>query len=209
MALVIPGVARVSARWVLGGLEEAVNSFHFRYVGDFLGQGSANALGGLVRDFYNSCLPHITGAAVLTNIKAYDISTTPASVFDVAFTPLTATPGGGPAPFQLTSVISWRSNTAGRSGRGRTYMPPPPVNSLVNNGVAGAGGRPSAAPALITAFNAAADAMVAAAATAGTPMVIAASRPTPRAIGITSARVGDIYDTQRRRRAGQTESYTS
>lgn len=101
-------------------------------------------------------------------------------------------------PAQCATVISLRTAFATRSGRGRFYLPPLGVGVLD-------GGRLSAAAIsnLDAAFTAFFDAYV----TAGLSPVVR-NRTLHESTTVTEARVGDVIDTQRRRRNKLQEAYT-
>nr|CRY97176.1 hypothetical protein [uncultured prokaryote] len=102
-------------------------------------------------------------------------------------------------PFQCALVISTRSALATRSGRGRFYLPPIAEGNTV-------GGRLSstAQAAVVTAGSQ----FFAALATGGLEPVIL-NRSTLAQTTITQFDVGDIIDTQRRRRNGLIEARTT
>lgn len=93
-------------------------------------------------------------------------------------------------PFQVAEVISLRTDLATRSGRGRFYLPPLVTTSMDS-------GRMAASSQLIL-LDAASSMM----STLNTAMLepVVYSRSTLAGTPITSIDVGDVYDTQRRRR---------
>lgn len=93
-------------------------------------------------------------------------------------------------PYQCATVVSLRTVFATRSGRGRFYLPPLAVASII-------GGRLT--PANTSAIADAAETMMTTLQSAGlTPVVY--SRVAKAAVTIVSVDVGDVIDTQRRRR---------
>lgn len=110
---------------------------------------------------------------------------------------LTGTDVGQMLPFQCATVISLLTASATRSGRGRFYLPPLAVSVLD-------GGRISAASlaTLDTAWTAFFDSLN----TSGLTVVVR-NRASHISTGVTSARVGDVIDTQRRRRNKLQETY--
>lgn len=102
-------------------------------------------------------------------------------------------------PFQVTPVVSLRTAVANRSGRGRFYAPSPAVDTQ-------AGGRMTAGSQGNLADSAAA--MLTSLDGAGLQPVLF-SRTTFNTTPITSLDVGDVLDTQRRRRNQLIETRTS
>lgn len=102
-------------------------------------------------------------------------------------------------PFQCAPVVSLRTSSATRAGRGRFYAPSPAVDQQ-------AGGRLTAGAQ--TALADAAAAMLGTLSGAGLePILFSNTTLTRRAI--TSLDVGDVIDTQRRRRNQLVEQRTS
>lgn len=101
-------------------------------------------------------------------------------------------------PFQCATTISLITAVANRHGRGRFYLPPLSAGVLD-------GGRLSAATvsSLDTAFTA----FFAELTTDGHTLVVR-NRTGHVSTPVTEARVGDVIDTQRRRRNKLTETYT-
>ena len=118
----------------------------------------------------------------------------------------TAVTGQGPDdhPYQTSIVLSLRSPLAGASGRGRLYIPATGV-ATVNTTL-----RPSAVN--VTSYLAGAKGYLQAIQTALTvtvPDSILAvwSRTLGTTLGVTRIQMGDVLDTQRRRRDAQIENY--
>lgn len=102
-------------------------------------------------------------------------------------------------PFQCASVISWRTALATRAGRGRMYLPPLAVSTVDT-------GRLSAAA--VTAVVNAATAFVNSLDGSGLNPILF-SRTTFAQTAITGGDVGNVIDTQRRRRNKLIEARTS
>jgi len=102
-------------------------------------------------------------------------------------------------PFQCAPVVSLRTNTLSRSGRGRFYAPSLAVDQVV-------AGRMS-----ITARDTLADAAesLVAGLTAGGGTLVIYHRGSASTTPVTSLDVGDVIDTQRRRRNKLIEDRTS
>lgn len=112
---------------------------------------------------------------------------------------LTGTDAGEMLPFQCATVISLLTASATRHGRGRFYLPPLAVSTLDT-------GRTSAAAitTLDTAWTAFFDSLN----TDGVNPVVR-NRTGHVSTPVTSARVGNVIDTQRRRRNKLVEVYTA
>jgi len=111
---------------------------------------------------------------------------------------LTGVASGEMLPFQCATVISLLTNSATRHGRGRFYLPPLAVSQTDQ-------GRVSAAAMIVldTAWTAFFDSLN----TDGVTPVVR-NRTGHVSTTVTSARVGNVIDTQRRRRNKLTEVYT-
>jgi len=112
---------------------------------------------------------------------------------------LTGVDAGEMLPFQCATVISLLTASATRHGRGRFYLPPLAVSTLDT-------GRTSAAAitTLDTAWTAFFDSLN----TDGVNPVVR-NRTGHVSTPVTSARVGNVIDTQRRRRNKLVEVYTA
>jgi len=93
-------------------------------------------------------------------------------------------------PFQCASSISWRTALATRAGRGRIYLPPLAV-SVVNAG--------RLSSAAVTTIVGAATQLVNGMNTGGLALILF-GRETHTQTPVTGGDVGDVIDTQRRRR---------
>lgn len=115
---------------------------------------------------------------------------------------LPGTAAGEPLPPQVSMVVSLQTAVANRAGRGRFYLPAPTVASVSAHVIASA---------TIAAVAAAAGALFAGL-DAGTITPVIYHRTGSMAgtvTNLTSARVGSVFDTQRRRRDKLIETYTS
>jgi hypothetical protein len=110
---------------------------------------------------------------------------------------LTGVNAGEMLPFQCATVVSLLTASATRHGRGRFYLPPLAVDTMTN-------GRTNSATLTIldTAWTAFFDSLN----TDGVTPVVR-NRTGHISTTVTSARVGDVIDTQRRRRNKLTETY--
>lgn len=108
----------------------------------------------------------------------------------------------GSLPLQCSPVVSIRSSTAGSRGRGRMYLPPPITNSVGNNGRMTSTVTGNIADGLEDYFVA----METATHTMG---IISAVGGIWQFYNANSIRVGDVVDTQRRRRNALAEVYAT
>jgi hypothetical protein len=135
------GVLSFDSRCTISGTNVIVNTWHISVSGQPL-NSEATALVAAVGAFYNSYTTsrvgsHITGSRVLYFLESWWTKPTfdgnhnqltkgrfNTDPFIVPATPHTSAAGGGGTsiPPQLASVLSWRTATSGRSGRGRTYI---------------------------------------------------------------------------------------
>ena len=97
---------------------------------------------------------------------------------------------GQSLPFQCALGVSWKTDLATRAGRGRIYLPPISVSNM-------AAGRVGASS--VTGIVAAVDAFWAALDTAGLALVIR-HKAVHSSTAVTGGNVGNVIDTQRRRR---------
>lgn len=106
---------------------------------------------------------------------------------------------GNQLPYQVAVVISLQTDTATRHGRGRLYLPAPDVSMCTNGGLSST---------CLTNLDAGFTALFDSLNTDGlTPVV--RNRTAHSSTTITSARVGSVFDTQRRRRNKIAETYTA
>lgn len=112
---------------------------------------------------------------------------------------LAGTNEGESLPYQCATVVSLLTNQRNRSGRGRFYTPSPAVDQV-------AGGRLAAAAvtATLTGAGELIDGLTAASLT---PVLY--SRTTKETTVVQELRVGNVIDTQRRRRNKLVEEYSS
>lgn len=116
--------------------------------------------------------------------------------------PVTGGLAGSQLPPQIAEVISLRTGDPGRSRRGRMYFPPLGVAALFGDGTLHVSRRAELAQAMADFFTGVnGDAFVASTA-------FVASDVLQALIAINEVRVGDIFDTQRRRRNALDESYS-
>ena len=163
----------------------------------------------------------IQAEAYVQNLRLYPIGTdghaipappfavgTPAILTTTSNTVIDGTGSGQMLPPQNSIVLSYRTQQVGRRGRGRGFQPAP-----MATGLAGSNNPTIASGTVTTVANAAAALMAALTTTSdGTsPAVrpIVTGSPWVNYAAITQVRVGNIMDTQRRRRNALVETVTS
>lgn len=106
---------------------------------------------------------------------------------------------GNQLPFQVAVVISLLADSATRHGRGRLYLPAPDV-SMCTNGALSATCLTNLDTGMTALFDSLNTSVL-------TPVI--RNRTAHTSLNVASARVGSIFDTQRRRRNKLTETYTA
>jgi len=101
----------------------------------------------------------------------------------------------GGLPLDCSIIISWRTASAGRSFRGRTYLPPFHSNQIVD----GASGPPHLTSATRVALAVQAEALLDALVAANAPLAVYSRKEGVGANTIVGGYIDDQWDTQRRR----------
>ena len=119
---------------------------------------------------------------------------------------------GGILPPQTSIVVSTRTNQFGPSARGRMFLPPPPVAYNAGAGVIASSSITALQAGLVTWFeacqvNGTLNGSWALPIVAGTNLIGAQRTYGPYAL-IKQFRIGDVFDTQRRRRRSISEVYS-
>lgn len=122
------------------------------------------------------------------------------STFERSIAPVASTGGGNMLPHEVAVCASLLSAVYGRSGRGRVYLPPPAYGALTTTGRLDATIRGTMATAMATYCADTTDQSLFAA---------VASRTTTAIHRVLTVKVGDVFDSQRRRRDALSEVYTS
>lgn len=101
-----------------------VNTFHFRQENELAVDEPGK---DLVDAFENFALPSyramVTSIARIVQYSVYGI-TDPLYVYEDSPLPAAGLVSGEALPLQTSPIITWRTGLAGRSRRGRTYLPP-------------------------------------------------------------------------------------
>lgn len=117
---------------------------------------------------------------------------------------ITPVPGSGaitPLPNQCAVVASLKTANAGRTARGRMYLPAPNTSQLTESARLG--------PTQVAAYVDAMQTYLSGATTNGLGTVVASAVLFGALRPVTDVRVGDVMDTQRRRRDELLEVYTT
>lgn len=126
----VPDVAHVRLEGVVDG-QQTINDLDFRLSGGIVLATLQSLVTNLGDWFTLSFAPVVSEAWSTVAIHARDVSAEFSFVVDVAPTPTAGGVSGEPAPNNVAACISFRTGTAGRSFRGRNYIPAIP-NSLVD-----------------------------------------------------------------------------
>lgn len=151
--------------------------------------------------FWTVMAPHVCTDVVMTRATTISLNESTGQQINRQDRPVNR-PGTSVAdclPFQVTPVVSLRSDTATKRGRGRFYFPSLAVDAQAGGTLVGA---------VQTDLADAAQAMLLQLQTAGLQPVLL-SRDTMTQRDVVSIDVGSIIDTQRRRRNQLTETRTS
>lgn len=90
---------------------------------DPLDQSLANVIGNVLSDAYSELLGATSDSFTWDSVTVTDVRTVDGPQFTAAsFAPLDGTDAANPLPYQTAGLISWGTNTRGRSFRGRTYL---------------------------------------------------------------------------------------
>jgi hypothetical protein len=168
-----------------------------------------------------SWMPHTThhGIARVTGASLYPCGTLGTAIggnvaHGTFLTPVSGTGSGNSLPLENTVVLSWGTNRLGPKGRGRIYSPVPPTSILTGTGIIDAtlqGDYLANGKALIEGLSYSGS--------GGTnphvrvvvtgPSDSGGISPFTQYATINQIRVGEVVDTQRRRRNKQPEAYVS
>lgn len=204
----------------MDGNEEWATGFHIGATdggsGNFdVSQAWVDALLPLWQTFFTSSSTAIINVCKTVGIKAgvvigetgkFDVDTIKTATYG---TPVAGTSTSPIFPAQVALVAQLRAAGTGLGTKGRMYLPGP-AHSMQGNGKIAASNALTVAQNLRTFFDAAETA------TDSPGYIINVSKgrvgvpfTAPINKRVTEIRVGDVYDTQRRRRNGLTESYST
>lgn len=201
-SLVVPNAGLLRFIWTLAGAQYAINVLGVQNPsGSGITQGSTNSLGAAIKTaLTTSGFVGVAGTQIaLQNIGLRNINVPNQAEFLDNGAPVVGTGSGNMLPPQIALCVTLRTALAGRSFRGRCFLPGFTEEASEANGTCVAGAATTAA----NFINAVRDACTA----AGLPLAVI-SRPqldgTPSSAGfatpVTLGVVRDlVWDTQRRR----------
>lgn len=202
-------IYRVTASGTLYGVEKWANVFHVSAIGDI----NDNALFKPFEDFYGHASTGIlflctgatggsTNGVVMNQLSWQAVSNPAPPVTKVEnYIGLQNTAGG--LPVDVSLVISWRTTRAGRSYRGRTYLPPMHSNRSSDTG----GVMPAPTAATMTFVKVAAAKLINDLVLASYPLYVY-SRKLHDGTAVTNGYIDNAWDTQRRRSKSQPTTRT-
>lgn len=147
---------------------------------------------GKFHDFYDAVKAYFpNGQSFTIGSQLLNMETTPPTVLPIAPVSVSGTDFSGYCPPQCAVVVSWKTLSASRSGRGRSYIGPIGRAGETTNG--------TPTPAFATALQTAATALIAGLSSVSCQKVLY-NESTRAFIGVASAVVrGGSFHTQRRR----------
>jgi hypothetical protein len=146
MALVVPQAALMRLIWSLGGSPYAVNVIGVRKTGAaVIDQALANTVGAQVKAAFSSSghTGSIGAQASLAQVGLRDISSPNNVEFLDGGAAVPGTDGSTLLPPQVAFVVTLRTARAGKSYRGRVYLPGFATGALAAGGLVNAGIRTS------------------------------------------------------------------
>lgn len=152
--LIVPNAAQMRLIWSLSGALYALNVMGVVNAGGIaITQSLANTIGAAIKTAFNTNQAAFTNVAVsLANVGIRDIRTANSAEFLDAGAATPGTQAGDMLPPQTALCITLRTAFAGRSFRGRVYLPGP---GEAGNGATGASLNVATGVAFITAVKAA------------------------------------------------------
>jgi len=121
----VNGAATVRLIWNLGGAEGAINVYGAVVTGALtFNQALADALGSAIKSAFTSQLaPHISGGVSLAKVGVRDLRTDNQAEFIDTGAAVVGTGTGDLLPGQVALCVTLRTALAGKSFRGRSYLP--------------------------------------------------------------------------------------
>jgi len=195
---------RVDFQGTIYGIEEFQHGMHF---------SSADSAAGVASDAAAAWLTVLADAAantyypttvVWSQVNVSELGSTPAAPIQTSAQAVIAdggTSSDGGLPAQCSPCVSLSTATAGSRARGRMFLPPPDVSALTTAGRLVSGFRTAWIGALDTFF-------ATMASNAATCVVVSSVGGAYTTYPVNTIRMGDVVDTQRRRRNSIAEVYT-
>lgn len=196
---------RADFQGTIYGIEEFQHGLHF---------SSSDSAAGLAADAAAAWLTVLADAAantfyttgvVWSQVNVSELGATPAAPIVTSAQAVIADGGTSTdtsLPAQCSPCVSLSTSTAGSRARGRMYLPPPDGSAVSTTGRLIAGFRTAWIGALDTFF-------ATMAGNAATCVVVSAVGGVYTTYVVNTIRMGDVVDTQRRRRNNIAEVYTT
>lgn len=190
----------------LYGTEKWANVFHLQLFGapDFSGLGAAfvkfYVSGSAQHNVLHHCAGSVAGPTIGVHLSQFSLQavTSPGIPLVAALDSKGEQNALGGMPVDTCIVVSWRTALAGRSFRGRTYLPP--FHSIFMKD--GAGLMPSLDPVAQNNLAAASATLLADLRALDSPLVVY-SRKSGNSTEVTGGYIDNEWDTQRRRSKSQ------
>lgn len=138
---VIPGVARIYLRWVLGDGKQGLNVLHGRYTGPFHGSPTeANAILTSLSSGaqWTALAAHLAPTMALNQVWIQDVNTAGQPIIVSTSPGANGTSTGTELPDETAVVITLRTGGIGRENRGRMYVPGWATTALATGNVVAA-----------------------------------------------------------------------
>lgn len=196
---------RASLLWAMPNGEEAVNSLGIEDDGVSTTDQIASAVASAATTFMDNVKDRINGQTSLQTIRVYRLPSITGKATEAAEAPvgIVGTGGGaGALPNQVSCVASLLTSGVGRSRRGRIFLPINAAGTTEGSGLYSSDVVTQVASvtgAFLGNINSAANLR----------FVKVFSRTLGQAITVTDVSVGNVPDTQRRRRNGLVEVRTT
>jgi len=189
----------------LYGIEEFQHGLHWN---------SSDSSAGLASDLAAAWLTLLADTAINTyfrtnviwdQVNVSELGTTPANPILTSAQAVIADGGTSSdpgLPAQCSPCLSLTTSTAGSRARGRMYLPPPDTTAMTTTGRLDSAFRTAMVNALDTFF-------ATMGSNAASPVVVSSVGGVYTTYPVTTIRLGDVVDTQRRRRNNIAEVYTT
>lgn len=196
---------RIDYQGTLYGIEEFQHGHHVSSTDSSAGVAAdaAAAWGTLLNDLDVNTFFHTT--VVWSQVNVSELGATPAAPILTSAQAVIADGGASSdatLPAQCSPCVSLSTATAGSRARGRMFLPPPDTTAVTTSGRLSSTFR----TAMVTALD---EYFAALAANAMETVVVSAVGGVYTTYPVNTIRLGDVVDTQRRRRNSIAEVYTT
>lgn len=138
---VIPGVARIYLRWVLGDGKQGLNVLHGRYTGTFIGsptQANAMLTALTTGAQWTALAAHLAPTMALNAVWIQDVNTGGQPIISSSTAGQNGASTGTELPNEVALVLTLRTGGIGRENRGRMFIPGWATTALATGNVAAA-----------------------------------------------------------------------